>query len=115
MMTPVCPSNQDLCAFHHGTLSLAVLDAVADHLEACDHCQEALRRLDNQHDPVLASLRRASAPVRPPRLPGYEVLALLGEGGMGVVYKARHLKLNRLVALKLIHPVRGHSRARFLA
>ena len=60
-------------------------------------------------DRELRGERTLQDPAHWPVVAGYEVLQRLGEGGMGVVYKARHLGLNRLVALKM---VRGGSQAR---
>jgi serine/threonine-protein kinase len=38
------------------------------------------------------------------QIPGYELLEKLGRGSMGTVYKAQQLSMNRLVAVKMLHP-----------
>jgi serine/threonine-protein kinase len=57
----------------------------------------------NPSSPPLS--RRGNEGVPADKLPdieGYEVQGVLGHGGVGVVYHARHLKLNRTVALKML-------------
>ena len=103
-------------------------DALEAHVNGCDECLtrlEAIRRAQPAdmrllvellvHPPKVSgentdqparnscanpSARRNGAPL--PSFAGYEVLEQVGVGGMGEVYRARHLRTNRVVALKTV-------------
>jgi tRNA A-37 threonylcarbamoyl transferase component Bud32 len=121
------PGPEQLAAFRLGKVSPEELTEIERHLASCPACCASLKGLPD--DSLIVLMRRplpawtpqpdagdrtcvtethpAPADERPAELEGhtrYQVLALIGSGGMGTVYKAEHRLMERLVALKVIHP-----------
>ena len=128
MAGSACLSDAILTAYHAGQLAGDDWQSAADHLRECPTCLSRIEKLPTT-DPILVALRHAPAEPTPdddafrralakltelePRssadhvgvgstFADYQILEPLGEGGMGAVFKARHTRLDRIVAVKVL-------------
>jgi eukaryotic-like serine/threonine-protein kinase len=123
-----CRESEFLPHFLKGKLGSEVFSAIEAHLEVCDACfryvaaaaasapasQQWFPSSTSTHSRLTSlfdSTRvggdaardpRTAQAFRPSFLQSYEIVGLLGHGGMGVVYRACHKETGRPVALKVV-------------
>jgi Protein kinase domain len=115
------PTSDELAAFDAGTLPADSVEAIERHVANCEVCCRVLEALPE--DPLAARIREFATPVTvlggdterrdatspmavPSELvghPRFEILGLIGTGGMGAVYRAKQKQLDRTVAVKILH------------
>lgn len=144
MTDRVCPTEDALRDYLAGFGEAAQVEALESHLSQCALCQSKIETIDHPSDSVTRLVRESvrrppgslpnipdgdippivddrsqptpSPPSLPFRIRDYQIQQLIGEGGMGHVYRAIHEKLNRVVAIKVLRRDRlesGEAIARF--
>lgn len=132
-----CPPEETLHRLLEEPLSPRAEEELDEHLRNCAPCQQRLERLSADAGPArdwrelkpltpefsrrledslndLLGDEELTDPLVPPTLSGYEFHEIIGRGGTSVVYRARDLRLQRTVAIKVLRDRAGRAgRERF--
>ncbi len=123
-----CLKIADFERFDSGQLDEETARQISDHLEHCKKCRQRYERFQNDEaflsrakslledrtrsvatDALSMPVQTESQEAHFPRIDGYRIVGVIGQGGMGVVYRAVQRKLERTVALKVLPAVIGSA------
>ncbi len=99
-----CLDENQVVDFLQGTSVPAEGESFERHIEGCDACRELLATMATVLDtPLREGAPRARMPSQFPSVEGrYELLRVIGKGGVGVVWEAQDLAIDRKVAVKIV-------------